>query len=137
MTVGLKVGSITDEIGTADFFHSFFSTISAHLEGGWGRQYPVLMTKLYQGKLSAEDAPAALDELDAVQAGLARLPPSAVVWDYDDQNKKPPWGSNIAPSITSLSNYFVTSTGRDLFDTLREALEALRDEGGIAHVVNY
>ncbi|WP_244237466.1 Imm70 family immunity protein [Corallococcus llansteffanensis] len=35
-----------------------------------------------------------------------------------------------APSdITSLASYFVTSTGRDLFDAMFEDLEFLRDQG--------
>ena len=44
MAVGLKLGSITDEIGTSDFFHSFFLTIAGNLEPkGWGTKFPVIM----------------------------------------------------------------------------------------------
>lgn len=137
MTVGFEVGNITDEIGSSDFFHAFFSTIAARLERAWGARFPVLMTKLYQGELRQEDAPAALGELATVQSELRAFAPSQVVWDIDDKTRSPPWGAEIAPTITDLSNYFVTSTGRDLIETLREGIEELRDQGGVGRVVNY
>ena len=138
MSVGIKLGSITDEIGTSDFFHAFFSTIAGNLEPrGWGTRFPNLMKKLYAGKLGQSDASAALVELDAVSNELAALPVSKVIWDIEDRTKAPPWGDNIADTITDLSNYFVTSAGRDLIATLREVLEELRDNGGVAQVVSY
>ena len=137
MTVGFKVGNITDEIGSSDFFHAFFSTISARLEPAWGARFPVLMTSLYQGSISQVEAAAALSELATVATELAKFKPDLVVWDIEDRSKSPPWGSNIAATITDLSNYFVTSTGSDLILTLREALEELRDRGGVGRVVNY
>ncbi|QTN20364.1 immunity 70 family protein [Brevundimonas sp. AJA228-03] len=137
MTVGFKVGSITDEIGSSDFFHAFFSTIAVRLEPAWGARFPVLMTKLYQGELRQEDAVLALGELATVQSELRAFPPSQIMWDHDDKSKSPPWGTDIAATITDLSNYFVTSTGRDLIETLREGIEALRDQGGVGRVVNY
>jgi 2,3-bisphosphoglycerate-dependent phosphoglycerate mutase len=125
MSVGITVGSITDEIGAPSFVHAFFSTISAHCEPlGWGSRYPYLMHHLYQGCLSAPNAMAAIDELHDAKGQLLKLPPTAVVWDIEDRSAQPPWGRNIAPSITSLGNYFVSSTGRDLFELLEEALAA-------------
>ena len=137
MTVGFKVGNITDEIGSSEFFHAFFSTIAVRLESGWGARFPVLMAKLYQGEVGQPDAAAALLELATVETELAKFKPDKVVWDVEDRSKSPPWGSNIATTITDLSNYFVTSTGRDLIPTLREALKELRDKGGVGRVVNY
>ena len=137
MTVGFKVGSITDEIGSSDFFHAFFSTIAVRLELAWGARFPVLMTKLYQGELRQEDAVLALGELATIQSELRAFPPSQIVWDNDDKSKSPPWGTEIAATITDLSNYFVTSTGRDLIETLREGIEELRDQGGVGRVLNY
>ncbi len=46
--------------------------------------------------------------------------------DNEDLQAKPPWGTNISPEITDLSNYFVTSDGRDLFEVLSEALQISR-----------
>ena len=125
MGIGITVGRITDEIGAPSFVHAFFSTISAHCEpSGWGTRYPYLMHHLYQGHLSAAHAAAAIDELRDARSQLAKLPPSAVVWDIDDRSSQPPWGNNIAPAITRLADYFVSSTGRDVFALLEEALSA-------------
>lgn len=138
MTIGLKLGSITDEIGTGDFLYCFFSTISGNLEPeGWGTRFPMLLTALYQGELGQKDAIAALAELDTIETELAMLPPEKVIWDIDDRSKVPPWGSNISADITSLANYFVTSTGRELIRMIRECLEELRDVGGVLKVVTY
>lgn len=138
MAIGIKLGSITDEVGTSEFFHAFFSTISGNLEpGGWGSRFPFLMTKLYRGELNQEDASHALEELDTVGVELAQIPVDRIIWDIEDRTKVPPWRDNIASYITDLSKYFVTSTGRDLFDLLREVLEELRVAGGTLKVVNY
>ena len=138
MTVGIKLGNITDEIGAASFLYSFFSTIAAKLEPeGWGSRFPVLQRNLYSGELSSGDAGAALDELALVRTELARFPPKAVVWDYQDRSKTPPWGDDIADTITDLSNYFVTSTGRDLIGGFEEVFEALKESPGIAKLVQY
>ncbi len=124
MSVGIKVGSITDEIGTSDFFHAFFCTVSNNLENeGWASRFPSLLGKLYQGSLDASLAKSAISELQQIQSELASFKPEKVVWDIENPNKQPPWGSNISPEITTLANYFVTSTGRDLISTLMEALE--------------
>lgn len=124
MTVGIKVGSITDEIGTGDFFHAFFSTVSGNLEpNGWGSKFPTIMNKLYQGNLSAKEAFAALEELKEIKSLLSVFSTNKVIWDIEAPEKQPPWGGLISPEITSLANYFVTSTGRDLITTLIEALE--------------
>lgn len=136
MTVGIKVGSITDEIGTSDFFHAFFSTVSGTLEKQWGERFPSLM-QLYTGSLPFNLAPAALAELGDIRSKLAGFSPDCVIWDVEDRAKMPPWGSNISTDITSLGNYFVTSTGRDLIALLQEALEASRDEQQTAEIVRY
>ena len=136
MTVGIKVGSITDEIGTGDFFHSFYSTVSGRLEGRWGERFPSLM-RLYEGKLPCDQAPVALAELADIRSEFAAFSPDRVIWDIEDRAKVPPWGNEISADITSLANYFVTSTGRDLIDVLQEALEASRDERKVAEIVRY
>jgi hypothetical protein len=129
VSIGLTVGSITDEIGTQSFLHAFFSTVSVHCEPqGWGSRFPHLMNELYQGRLPTGSAKAALAELREAKAVLERLPPTNLVWDVENRSAQPPWGKNIASTITSLGNYFVTSTGRDLFGVLEEALIASVDE---------
>jgi hypothetical protein len=135
MTVGFAVGAVTDEIGSADFFHAFFSTIAVRLEPRWGARFPVVMTRLYRGELPAALAPAALAELRAIRAGLAAFPSRDVVWDHADRSRRPPWGDAIAGEITDLSTYFVTSAGRDLIATLEEAIAELAARGGTGRVV--
>jgi len=131
MAVGFRVGSIIDEIGSSDFLHAFFSTISYHLEpGGWGTKYPELMNELYQGSLGHESAQKTINDLLDIREKLKEYPPAEVVWDIEYLDAIPPWGDNISVEITSLANYFVTSTGRDVFEVLLECLEALRSEGG-------
>ena len=124
MSVGIKVGSITDEVGTSDFLYAFFSTISGNLEpDGWGTKYPILINKLYQGTLTSLEAEKAIVELNIIKKDLSNIPPSKVIWDIENKSKKPPWGNKTSKEITSLANYFVTSTGRDFILTLQEALE--------------
>ena len=138
MAVGIKVGSITDEIGTSDFLHAFFSTISSNLEPkGWGSKFPILMNNLYQGSISSSEATEAIKELNTIRKELSKFPPSKVVWDIEDKSKQPPWGKNISKDITSLENYFVTSTGRDLITTLLEALEDAVQKTKQVDIVQY
>ncbi|MDH6170866.1 hypothetical protein M2282_006046 [Variovorax boronicumulans] len=82
------------------------------------------MNALYQGRLSHVNALLALAELRQAKATLSGLPPTSVVWDIDNRQAMPPWGDNIAPRITSLGHYFVSSAGRDVFDLLEGALVA-------------
>jgi len=129
MAVGITVGSITDEIGAPSFVHAFFSTVSAHCEpNGWGSRFPHLMNELYQGRLPHSHAKAALTELIQAKSLLEKISPSQIVWDIEDRKAQPPWGTNIAATITSLGNYFVSSTGRDLFSLLEEALGAAAEK---------
>lgn len=129
MTVAVTVGSISDELGAPSFVHAFFSTVSAHCEPeGWGSRFPHLMNELYQGRLAHGDALLALGELGQAKATLSGLPPSSVVWEIENRQSKPPWGGDIGPEITSLGDYFVSSTGRDVFGILQEALAASAEE---------
>jgi hypothetical protein len=138
MGVGIKVGSIVDEIGDMEFLYAFFSTLNVRLEPwGWGTRFPILLQQLYQGHVTATDAAEALTELQQARAELAKWPASAVVWSAEDRDLQPPWGDDISPDITDLSNYFVNSTGRDLFELLLEALKAAVESGEPAEIVSY
>ncbi len=138
MSVGFKVGNIIDEVGTHDFLHAFFSTISYHLEpNGWGSRFPELMNELYQGKLDASKAQKAHSDALMIREELKKYPPSKVLWDIENCNASPPWGNNISSEITNLSNYFVTSTGKDMFGVLIECLTALQRRGGVLTIESY
>ena len=115
-------------IGTAEFLHSFFSTVCGRLENGkWGSRYPYLMNELYQGMLSAEHLAAGAEELVQIKKNLARFAPNQVIWDIDDRSLTPPWGDNISEDITDLSNYFVTSEGEDFLAVSSAALDKARE----------
>ncbi|GAB2022987.1 hypothetical protein RyT2_20610 [Pseudolactococcus yaeyamensis] len=124
MVVGVKVDFLWFSIGTGDFFHSFFSTVCVNLEkGDWGSTFPIIMNDLYSGKIEVLNLEKAKKELEKLKEELQELSPKNVVWDAEDLDKMPPWGDNISDDITNLSNYFVTSDGRDLIDTLIEAVK--------------
>lgn len=122
--VGFKVGCIWYEIGAASFLHSLFSTVAYNLEGGnWGTRFLVIMNDLYQGKLTNANVPNAKAELNTIESELKNLSPDKVIWDMEDLAKQPPWGTRISNQITDLSNYFVTSDGRDFLTIFRKALD--------------
>ncbi len=120
-------------VGSQDFLHSFFSTVAHRLEPeGWGSRFPAVQEELYRGEVSADRVPAVRSELAAIHEQLKRFSPSEVIWDIEDLSAQPPWGEDISPDITDLSNYFVTSDGRDLFEVFGEALAyAERAEVGV------
>lgn len=125
MATGFKADFLWYRLGTSDFVHSFFSTISYHLEkDGWGTKYPHLMKELYSGRLPFENIPKAIEEAKEVHEKLKLFSPSEVVWDIEDLSKQPPWGDNISTDITDLSNYFYTSGGKDMFEMLFKAFDS-------------
>ncbi|AQQ42191.1 MULTISPECIES: Imm70 family immunity protein [Burkholderia] len=133
MSVGVRVGSIVDEVGASSFFNSFFSTIWGLLESnGPGTKFPVVSKEFYEGRVPAEHVGQGLEELKKIREELNNFPPSSVIWDYEDRAKQPPWGADISSDITSMGNYFVSSTGRDLFDLLIEAFDdALKNKADV------
>ena len=124
MAVGFRVSFFWYQIGTGDFLHSFFSTIAYNLEDGkWGTKYPFLMKELYSGILKEEHLNNAKDELEIITNELKKISVGKAIWDIDDLSKPMPWGNNISPDITDLSNYFVTSDGDDLITVLHHAMD--------------
>lgn len=129
MAVGFRIDFLWYQVGHGDFLHSFFSTVCHHLEEErWGTKYPYLMNKLYQGCLEWEDVRFAREELTCIRNRLSKLAPSEVVWDIDDLTKRPPWGDAISNDITDLSNYFVTSDGRDLISIIFQVFDEAETE---------
>lgn len=123
MAISLITGKHDYIIGTGAFLHAFFSTIAYRLEDNkWGSKYPNLMLGLYNGELQPNECAWVLDELTIIMEQLSQLPPNKVVWDIDNLDAQPPWKDNIANTITNLSNYFITSDGKQLLEVLNEAL---------------
>ena len=128
MAAGLKVGSSYYVLGTGSFVHSFFSTIAYRLENNkWGSRFPCLMNELYRKEIDYKKCLKILNELKIIKQELSQFAPDKVIWDIDDLNKQPPWGKNIAETITDMSNYYVTSDGKQLFDVLETALQTAID----------
>lgn len=129
MAVGFSVDFYWFQIGTGDFLHSFFSTVAFNLENKkWGSRFPIIMNKLYQGKLEFEDVDKAIEELKVIQEELKAYGPEKVIWDIEDLSKQPPWGNKISKDITDLSNYFVTSDGEDFLSVFFRALEEAKED---------
>ena len=84
------------------------------------------MNELYQGKLSASKATKVLNDVFEIRKKLKKYPPKDIIWDIKDLKKHPPWGNNISAHIKDLSNYFVTSDGKDLFEVLIDCLNRLK-----------
>lgn len=138
MTIALKQDNIITEIGPGGILHSLFSTVACRLESGvWGSKYPVIMMKLYQGRIDEGDVNSALSEMKDIKNGLALLHPDQVVWDIENLNQQPPWGSAIGGHVRSLENYYVTTSGRNLVDEIIDNLEALKEFGGDLEIISY
>jgi hypothetical protein len=124
MSVGIQVGAIISEIGAPSFLNAFFSTVAGLLENDApGSRFPVVSSDFYDGHIDADKVASALAELKVIRAELMRHPPTAIIWDIEDRSNTPPWGDVISTAITSMGNYFVSSTGRDLFELLNEVLQ--------------
>ncbi len=124
MAVGITVDFYWYQVGTGDFFHSFFSTVAYNLEeNNWGSRFPIMMNEFYDGVLKNADISKALQEMDIIERELKSFSPDKVVWDIEDLSQEPPWGDDISPDITDLSNYFVTSDGENLITIMRHAFE--------------
>lgn len=128
MAVGFKVKFYWYQIGNGDFLYSFFSTVAYNLENeNWGSRFPIIMNELYYGKVSNENTEKAIKELGIIQKELKEFTPEKVIWDIEDLSKEPPWGSDISKDITDLSNYFVTSDGKDFLTVFSHALEKAKE----------
>jgi 2,3-bisphosphoglycerate-dependent phosphoglycerate mutase len=124
MAIGFQVGSQWYEAGAPSFLNSFFSSVVYHLEDGKrGIKYPLITKALYLGSLNWDKAEDAIGELRQIKDGLKEFTPDKVIWDMDDLSKRPPWGDKISKAITDLSNYYVTSDGKDFFEVLFAALQ--------------
>lgn len=118
--VAIRAGQVVTEVGSSAVLHALFSTISSVLEpAGWGSRYPMTMQRLYRGRLEAEDAAAALEELRAIERALRDVPVSRVVWDIDDPAKPVSPHYTLGSGASDAAGFFVTVNGLDL---LRDAL---------------
>jgi 2,3-bisphosphoglycerate-dependent phosphoglycerate mutase len=127
MSLSLWIEKKSYEVGSASFLKSFFSTIFVRLENNdWGKLFPIIMNEFYIGELNYQKCDKAIEEIMKIREMFKNFSPDQIVWDFEDLKAKPPWGDEISNSITSLSNYFCTSDGKDLFDVLLSAFREAR-----------
>ena len=128
MAVGFNVDFYWFQIGSSDFLYSFFSTVAYRLENNiWGSKYPIIMKDLYYGKILIDSLDDAIIELSRIKDEFSRLKPESVIWSIDDLSIQPPWGNDISSDIADMSNYYVTSDGRDFFDVFLLALTTAKE----------
>lgn len=124
MSAGFLVKTYYYETGTCEALHSFFSTISFHLEKeGWGTEYPLIMDELYNGRILNKDVDDAYAELKLIKTRLRDMEPGKVIWDINDLSKVNPNGNPLNPDIDSLGTYFRCPDGRTYIELLKLALQ--------------
>lgn len=122
--ISLKVKYYLFQLGDEEFVRAFFHNINYHLnKGTLEGKFPKILNDLSNRKLRLKDVPDARKELQVIQDRFKAISYKDVIWDIDNLNTKPPWGDEISESITSLSNYFVTSNGEDIFKVIFEAFD--------------
>ncbi len=120
---GFQVEYFFFPIGSADFLHSFFSTVAYHLENKmWGRRFPVIMNQVHSGCLLPELAKQAREELSLITAELKHLKPNQLIWNIHDLSQMPPEEAAAGKEVSDLSNYFITSDGSDFITIFNHAL---------------
>ena len=139
MSVGLMVGYNWWTVGEGELFliHSF-RLIYVQLENkDWGSKYPLSWIKLYFGDIPLEDIESGIAELLSIQEELKKFTPHDIIWDFEDLSATPPWGNHIASHITNLSQYFITSSGSDLFEVMLTCFRFALEEGQNVVVKKY
>ncbi|MBO0467044.1 hypothetical protein JZO73_05795 [Enterococcus plantarum] len=131
MSIGIDVGYSWYQIGRSDYFDSFFSTVAYYLENKkWGSVYPVIMNQMYTGDLSPEYVDKAIEELIDIKNKFSKLTKNGhpIIWDARDLSvETPEWAINPNEEVTTLSNYYIISDGRDLIEILITALRKSKD----------
>ncbi|BBA92788.1 hypothetical protein SR187_5915 [Streptococcus ruminantium] len=79
------------------------------------------MKNLYSGQLAVEQISQASVELEQIEREFQVLSPDKVIWDANDLSKTPPWGDNISTDVKNLSDYYLTSSGDNIFTTFKNA----------------
>jgi 2,3-bisphosphoglycerate-dependent phosphoglycerate mutase len=120
----LRIGGQTYDIAPAAVIEGFFATISYRLEpDGRGTRFPIVMDRLYAGRMSTADAPQALRELAEIDSGLVRLTPDRVVWSLSDLRLPDDSGVAVNRAARNARDYFVAPDGRPLLAVFREAVQ--------------
>ena len=124
MAISVMVGDNVFPLGSAQFVHCFFSTISFYCEpDGMGTRLTNLTGTLCEGELPWRQSGQALLELKYAHAALMTRQATELIWDVDNLQAAPPWDRNdISPKRASLGHYFITAEGVTLYHCFARAL---------------
>ncbi len=89
--------------------------------GGWATRFPIVLDHLLAGRLTPEQADAAVTELARLGTELEALAPDLAVASLSDLAKVSASLIPVNHAASSLATYFVAVDGRPLLDVLREA----------------
>ena len=87
------------------------------------------MNNLYWGDVPLEFVEKGIAELLSIQEEFKNFLPHEIIWDFEDLSLTPPWGTNIASHIIDLSQYFITSSGSDLFEVMLTSFRFALEHG--------
>jgi hypothetical protein len=124
----LRVGGQTYDLGPPIVIDGLFATITYRLEpDGRGTRFPTVMNRLYAGRLSPSEAPAAFQELREIEDRLTTLTPDRAVWSLSDLRRRDDSQLPVNRFARHLGDYFVAGNGRPLLATLQEAVHLSQD----------
>lgn len=137
--VAVRTGSVVTEIGAPAILEALFSTIRVRLDGdGPDSPYPLVMGPLYQGRLEAAQAAAALEELREIEARLRALPADRVVWDSSRPGEPPSAFYRAPPDAASAAAFLVTVNGLELLrGCLIDSLESAVEFGDAVDIIRF
>ena len=127
MTIFTCDGMYSVNVGTGDIWYSLYSTATVRFSKDLIERIPHAMRFMKDGECKAEDVTETREEMKVVIKEMSALKPDLLVYDLSNPDITPPWGSNIASTITSCANYYTTVNGDDLFTEIDKLLSYAED----------
>ena len=125
-----RVGTWSVVLGSQRIVNALGASIVYRLEpSNSAQRFPLLLTELWNGRLAAGRAAAALAELETATRELSALPPDRAVWSVSDLRRRDDSSEPVDHAARSLADYFVAPDGRPLLTLLREALQQAQLQG--------
>src|SRR5215470_4756251 len=103
----------TFELGPKTMLEALFATITYRLEpDGRGSRFPMVMKRLYSGRLRPSEIPGAVRELEAIESELTGLPADRAIWSLSDLRRRDDRELPVNHRATNVRDYFVGADGR-------------------------
>jgi Immunity protein 70 len=133
----LTVGEDSRELASERVIQAMFTTIGCRLEPqGRGTRFATAMGDLYSGYLTPTRAPAALRDLQEIEAALRQIPVSDVVWSLSDLRRGDDANEPVNHRATNAFDYFVDIDGRPLISRLRDGVEDCLNRSQVLRVTH-